>query len=349
MLTDNDNPQVKFQTPKKRRFSDKGILFFLISVLLLFMGSKPINTPKEDILVYLKSMGNGSYMFGQIATWVHNENPDMDHQSNWLKKVYEHAGLWPRYGVITYDFTDDPFPDEAWNAGVKKMWERGLIPGVYNFFNIPEEGKNPFREVCDIDPIFEAGDNPIKANFYAQMDRMANNLLWLEDQGIPVIYTPFVEQDDNGSKWHAKDGKENAVKLYRLVHDYFTKEKGLGEYIIWAYHTRESDGALEAFYPGDDYVDILGKSGYGPDLNFPEYEWAVEKKKQGKIIWWAELGINDRNKPPRDCMDLLDKLENSYPELAGFVFWSDAGYYNILGNLNGPEFMADPKIITLKK
>ena len=47
-------------------------------------------------------------------------------------------------------------------------------------------------------------------------------------------------------------------------------------------------------------------------------------------------------------MDVIEKLEKSYPELAGFVFWSDAGYYNVVGNKNGPEFMAHPKIITLK-
>ena len=326
--------------------------FFVVSLicglLLLLTSLQPKPDNKQGIINYLRSLGNGSYLFGQVATWVHNENPDMDHESNWLNKVYKHTGLWPRYGITTYDFTDNPFSDEEWNAGVKKIWERGLIPGVYNFFDIPEEGKNAFREVCDIDPIFESGTNPTKSNFYAQMDRMANNLQWLETQGVPVIYTPFVEQDDNNSKWHAKDGKENAVKLYRLVHDYFTKEKGLGDYIIWAYHTRESDGALEGFYPGDEYVDILGKSGYGPDLNYPEYEWAVEKKKQGKIIWWAELGINNRNDPPRDCMDVIEKLENDYPELAGFVFWSDAGFYNVVGNLNGPEFMADPKIVTLE-
>jgi len=317
----------------------------LIAAIMLLGSCKPKLSSKNDVLNYLKSMGNGSYLFGQVATWVHNENPDMDHPSNWLKKVYDHSGKMPRYGVITYDFTDDPFPDSAWNRGVKKIWDRGLIAGVYTFWANPTG--NAFRDSCDVDQIFAPESNSIKTNFYAQMDRMALNLQWIKDQGIPVIYTPFVELDDSNSKWHPKDGRENAIKLYQLVHDYFTYEKKLDN-ILWAYHTRETDGALKAFYPGDEYVDIIGKSGYGPDLNFPEYDWAVEKKKQGKVIWWAELGINNENDPPRDCFDVLEKLENSYPELAGFVFWSDAGFYNITGNLNGPEFMKDKRIITLE-
>lgn len=45
---------------------------------------------------------------------------------------------------------------------------------------------------------------------------------------------------------------------------------------------------------------------------------------------------------------MVKKLETSYPELAGFVFWSDDGHYNVIGNKNGPELMAHPKIITLQ-
>ena len=83
-------------------------------------------------------------------------------------------------------------------------------------------------------------------------------------------------------------------------------------------------------------------------LNFSEYDWAVKKKKDaGKVIWWSELGIRGPSDPPRDCMDVLKTLEARYPELAGFVFWSDSGHYNVIGNENGAEFMACPKIVTL--
>ena len=66
------------------------------------------------------------------------------------------------------------------------------------------------------------------------------------------------------------------------------------------------------------------------------------------MIWWSELGIRGRSDPATDCLDVVKKLESSYPELAGFVFWSDAGFYNVIGNNNGPELMAHPKIVTLK-
>lgn len=317
---------------------------FVVIFILILLNINSNAQSKEKIYDYLKDMGNGSYIFGQMATWVHDEDPDMDSPSNWLKKVKDHTGILPRYGCITYDFHDDPFPDSAWNQGVKKMWDRGMIVGVFSFYANPS-GK-AWNDSLDIDPIFAQAENPTKKNFYQQMDRMARNLQWLKDQGISVVYTPFVESDDR-NKWHAKEGPDQAIKLYRLVHDYFEKNKGLDN-IIWAYHTTQREGALQTYYPGDEYVDIIGKSAYGTGLVFNEYDWAVGKKKnQGKVIWWAELGIRGRSDPPRDCLDVVKKLEGSFPELAGFVFWSDSGFYNVVGNLNGYQLMSEPKIITL--
>ncbi len=319
------------------------IVLFAFAPLLAC--GKDNTPPTKEVFDYLRGLGNGSYLFGQVATWVHDENPDMDHATNWLKKVYDHTGKMPRYGTVTYDFHDDPFPDAAWNKGVKEMWERGMIVGVFSFYANPT-GRS-WNAPLDIDPIFASGDNPTKRNFYKQMDRMAANLQWLNDRGIPVVYTPFVESDDR-NKWHAKQGSENAIKLYRLVHDYFKKCKGL-DHIIWAYHTTARHGALQKYYPGDAYVDVLGKSAYGTGLSFSEYDWAVKKKRNaGKVIWWSELGIRGHSDPPRDCMDVLRKLQQAYPELAGFVFWSDSGHYNVIGNKNGARFMASPGIITLE-
>jgi mannan endo-1,4-beta-mannosidase len=78
---------------------------------------------------------------------------------------------------------------------------------------------------------------------------MAANLAWLKERGVAVVYTPFVESDDR-YKWHAKQGNDNIIRLYRLVHDYFTKTKGLDN-LVWAYHTTQREGALQAYYPGD--------------------------------------------------------------------------------------------------
>jgi mannan endo-1,4-beta-mannosidase len=342
LRTSDSAPNFSHHTTRRLSGGICGVLLLIAGIVLAPVHVRAQSA--DELIRYLRSLGNGQYLFGQVATWVHNENPDMDHESNWLRKVHDHTGLYPRYACITYDFHDDPFSDAEWNAGVKKIHDKGMIAGVYNFWANPCGGA--WNDPCESEQIRAPGDNPVKAHFYRQMDRMAANLQWLKEQGVTVIYTPFVESEDR-NKWHAKQGSENIIQLYRVVHDYFEKTKGLDN-IVWAYHTTQRPGALEACYPGDEYVDVIGKSAYGSGLIFEEYEWALEKKKNhGKVIWWAELGIRGREEAPRDCMDVLQKLESTFPDLAGFVFWSDDGFYNVVGNLNGPEFMAHPKIITL--
>ncbi len=327
------------KSPGKRLWHALRLVSFLLFAFPLAVHSQT----KQEILDWLKGRGHGSYIFGQMATWVHNETPDLDHRSNWLKRVHDHTGVMPAYGCITYDFDDDPFPDAKWNEGVKQMWDRGLLVGVYSFFANPSGGR--WNDSVQIDAIFAAEANAVKANFYAQMDRMAADLQWLKEKGVVVVYTPFVELDDR-NKWHAKDGAQNVIRLFRLVHDQFTA-KGLDN-ILWAYHTTQNAGALEQYYPGDDYVDIIGKSAYGRGLEFNEYDWAVEKKKKaGKLIWWAELGVRDKSDAPRDCLEVARKLDERFPELFGFNFWSDAAFYNVVGNQKGKELMTDSRIITL--
>ena len=79
------------------------------------------------------------------------------------------------------------------------------------------------------------------------------------------------------------------------MHDYFEGYKKLDN-IIWDYHTTQGEWVLEKYYPGDEYVEIIGESAYGKGLIFKEYEWVVEKKKNVfKIIWWAEFRIRGRD------------------------------------------------------
>jgi len=295
------------------------------------------------VLNYMKSCGNGKYIFGQQGTWVQQgENPDIDNSSNWVKKVYDATGKWPAYGCITYYLGHrDPNAD---NLGVQKMWDRGMIPGVWTMFPNPQTGG--IDGPCDVSQIFSATSNSIKTNFYNSLDLMATQLQWLKDRNIPAVYNPCIELDQ---KWYNASGRDYAVKVYQTIHDYFTNTKGLDN-LIWSFHTGSGGGA-QGYYPGDAYVNTIGHSIYkiwgNPDLNLYDYAWAVDKKKNaGKVLWVAEMGIGSEGQP-RDCFDALRKADTSYPEIAGWSWWSDESYFNVVGNLNGPAFAASSEVITL--
>ena len=315
---------------------------------------QPIPEPLPDSLslarannlrAYLKSLGNGKYLFGQVGKWVHGEDPDIDDDGNWVKQVYNHTGKWPGHGVTTYDYKSPnvSHSDADINSAVLEMWDRGIIPGVYTFWGHP--GGKSWNNNMDIGLLFSEDSNPDKSNFYAQMDRMATNLQWLQDRGVPVIYTPLVESNDI-NKWHAKQGAENAIKLYQLIHDYFVNDKGLKN-IVWSYHV-VGGGAMQGFYPGDSYVDIIGSSVYGTSIDFNNYAWAASKKKTaGKIVFISELGIREETDIPRNSLDVLGKLNSSYPDVSGFVFWGDNEYHNVTGNFNGLDLIRSTDIVAL--
>ena len=70
------------------RTKSRKIVFVLLLAFFLMPCVGESKTPEADkVLAYLKGLGNGRYMFGQMATWVNNENPDMDHPTNWPKKT----------------------------------------------------------------------------------------------------------------------------------------------------------------------------------------------------------------------------------------------------------------------
>lgn len=88
----------------------------------------------------------------------------------------------------------------------------------------------------------------------ADMDVIAEKLKLLEAQDVTVLFRPLPEAG-NGWYWWGKDS-ENYLWLYKFIFERFTDYHQLGN-IIWVW-----DGESYDFYPGDDYVDIVGMDLY---------------------------------------------------------------------------------------
>ena len=62
--------------------------------------------------------------------------------------------------------------------------------------------------------------------------------------------------------WWGRDGAETYVRLWRYMYDYFRQE-GLDNLIwVWTCQTSNTEDMDTPFYPGDEYVDIIGKDIY---------------------------------------------------------------------------------------
>ena len=88
---------------------------------------------------------------------------------------------------------------------------------------------------------------------------MAGYLKLLHDANIPVIWRPLHEAA-GGWFWWGKNA-DSFKKLWIQMFDYF-KAQGLNNLIwVWTSETGDAD-----WYPGDAYVDIIGRDLYGTML-----------------------------------------------------------------------------------
>lgn len=89
----------------------------------------------------------------------------------------------------------------------------------------------------------------------ADIDAIAAELKKLQDAGVPVLWRPLHEAS-GGWFWWGASGAEPYLELYKLLYDRLTNVHGLNN-LIWVWNGQDG-----AWYPGDEYVDIIGEDIY---------------------------------------------------------------------------------------
>jgi len=135
----------------------------------------------------------------------------------------------------------------------------------------------------------------------ADLEKMANYLLLLKQKNIPVIWRPLHEAAGNiyaypssgAWFWWGNSGAEAYKKLWKYMFNVF-HQKGLNN-LIWVF-TTQTDNATNTsdlpFYPGDEYVDIVGRDSYdnqNPASLFAEFS-VMEQNFPQKMLALSECG-----------------------------------------------------------
>ena len=206
--------------------------------------------------------------------------------------------------------------DEQWYQGythaslemAKTVWKAGGIP-AFNWhwkdpmkeveaFYTQSSGNTPYTEFS----ITKAYDSEAKKwktesdeykAIVRDMEIVADSLLTLQKEGIALIWRPLHEAS-GAWFWWGTDGAEPCVALYKLMFDTFVNKKGLHN-LIWVWTTDEATDALD-WYPGDEYVDIVGRDYYyyPREANHASLISSFEKVKEmygaKKIVTLSENG-----------------------------------------------------------
>lgn len=87
------------------------------------------------------------------------------------------------------------------------------------------------------------------------IDAIAKEILILQENDVSILFRPLHEAS-GGWFWWGSMGAEPYIELYKLIFDKLTHEYGCNN-IIWVWN-----GQDPLWYPGDEYVDIIGTDIY---------------------------------------------------------------------------------------
>lgn len=316
----------------------------LLAVSLL-MGAHGQSLPKSAAACHLMERMAGLQKSGIM--FGHQDDPVYGTSWKWetgRSDVLEVCGDYP--AVMGFDLGKlelgsdenlDGVPFDRMRREIIAQSQRGgIVTLSWHPWN-PSTGENAWDPSGHaVTAILPDGALTVKfAGWLAKVAGFINSLRTGDGQKVPVIFRPWHEMSGAWFWWGSKScTPEEYRQLYRYTRQ--TLEKAGCDNIIWAYSPNLSDGAqTEAnfmkFYPGDDYVDLLGTDVYQFSADNSVYQANLRKEldvlkvvgeKHHKLIALTETGYQNVPDPTWFTQCLLPVIKD-YP-ICYVLLWRNA-------------------------
>lgn len=224
---------------------------------------------------------------------------------NEFKAIKNLTGDYPALlGLDMMDYTPSRTALGASSSAVEKAIEFANKGGIVTFcwhWNAPTEYLNSTANSpdgwwggfytqsskFDIAKVMNGQDAKGKKLLDRDIKELAKQLKRLEKAGVPVIWRPLHEGSGGWFWWGAK-GSDAYKKLWKYLYKELTNTYGCNN-LIWVYNGQSAD-----WYPGDEYVDIVGEDIYpGNHVYDPQvsrFRQAINYGSKTKITALTENG-----------------------------------------------------------
>ncbi len=224
---------------------------------------------------------------------------------NEFKAIKNLTGDYPALlGLDLMDYTPSRTAFGASSSAVEKAIEfanKGGIVTLCWHWNAPTEYLNSTANSSDgwwggfytqsskfdIAKVMNGQDAKGKKLLDRDIKEIAKQLKRLEKAGVPVIWRPLHEASGGWFWWGAK-GSDAYKKLWKYLYKELTNTYGCNN-LIWVYNGQSAD-----WYPGDEYVDIVGEDIYpGNHVYDPQvsrFKQAINYGSKTKITALTENG-----------------------------------------------------------
>ena len=209
---------------------------------------------------------------------------------NWLKSK---TGKEP--ALVGLDFMQcgrsySWYNDEEPINDARKYYNKNGIPAFCWHWRDPLRKTEAFYTSdtnFDVSKISDPNSAEYKA-IIKDIDYISGLLKKLQNEDIPILWRPLHEASGGWFWWGAK-GAQPCKTLYRLMYDRMVNHHGLKN-LIWVWTSQQND---QAWYPGDDVVDIIGRDIYKDgdhSSQILEFNQLNNDARGKKIITLSETG-----------------------------------------------------------
>ena len=234
-----------------------------------------------------------------ISSTIANVNWNIN-EAEWVK---QQAGKYP--AMATFDYIHLMSSPTSWidysNTTIVENWwnNKGIVSACWHW-NIPTASGATTYTYDPDKTTFKASNAILEGTWEntvvkADLQKISGYLKLLQAKNIPVIWRPLHEGAGNiyeytGGKawfWWGASGAAAYKALWIYMFDYF-KNQGLNN-LIWVWTTQTKDNA---FYPGDNYVDIVGRDIYNKSSSSviaAEFT-SIQKIYTRKMVTLSEFG-----------------------------------------------------------
>lgn len=170
-------------------------------------------------------------------------------------------------------------------------------------------------------------DSLIQKKYLLWLDSGASFLNQLVDEKgrkIPVLFRPLHECNIESFWWSNKScSKDEYIALWRLTYNYLVNEKNMKQ-LLWVYspYNVHTESELSAWYPGDEYVDVIGYERYQSTSN--TYEGGI-----GNFINDVKKGIDVTVKFAKPRAKLVAFTETGYQGIPYDNWWTEGLWASI--------------------
>ena len=236
-----------------------------------------------------------SYLTDSFTHKIHSGAMSLNakEEAEWL---FSQTGRYP--ALIGLDFMNHNrnyswFDKSVLVSEARNWYNRNGLVAVCWHWRDPSRATEAFYTAdtqFDITKIYETTSAEYQA-MLSDIDIIAGFLKQLHNDNIPVLFRPLHEASGGWFWWGAK-GPEPCKALWRIMFNRLVNYHGLRN-LIWVWTTDAAPGSLD-WYPGDEYVDILGADIYAADGDFSSqvltYNAIMERFGGSKLITLSENG-----------------------------------------------------------